>query len=596
MAIPVLSSKKRVFIILVVLALLSLGLCAGNGFIFFMERVDYSNLISAIDQDLLQRTEVTKYYYRLAWHHSEEIIEISNLMSTPELLQAANVMDSWLPNFRALLNGEGELKTISANQVNGLSDLLEYYSQRGSPSLQRNIEKELHRLDLPDFIGLTMAEAWNHIHEIWKDDDPNILPFNIDPGDLIPQPHGELFPDVPFGKYWRVFRVPVSGFAFAYPFDWTVYASKSSENRSLKICNYDEREFTPDLFQSDIECIRIDSVSESDISQPVEDIAIKLFCPQYKFIQCDVLPPPEGISAAPDQLSLRYQRLDMPFLGRNLSIYRMRSGAMVNFSTKYRGYLSYITRPYLGIVKSFMPDANGSVEAPEFIPVEPQPFPPGAQSRVELEWALHPTMTPTATAYPLLPWTPQATNNTGPYAGFWAEYRDSEDQYGFAYPADWVLQSQPDDYVPEKEMELCNNNASEYDRDNPLMICITIRERLTNLNLTLYEAANSLSRQFPGIDTYGALLEADLALDSLSNPERVLYHFKMALDVNYEDLRTGYMVFFRDSRGKMIIFSGWARDMSTAEAQAVIDSFVFGPNAQIISPDFIPSRLVDFNQ
>ena len=192
-------------------------------------------------------------------------------------------------------------------------------------------------------------------------------------------------------------------------------------------------------------------------------------------------------------------------------------------------------------------------------------------------------------------WTPQATRSFGLYAGYWAQYIDPQDHYGFVYPADWVLQSQPDEHVENKDMALCNNNAKEYDPNNPLMVCISIRERQTNLNLTLEEAANYLSREFPGIDVYWGVLKADFVLDTQNNPERVIFHYTLAMDINHEELRTGYMVFFRNPSGKMIIFSGWERDMSTAETQAIINSFVFGADIQITSPGFLPSRLVDFS-
>ncbi|MBN1440911.1 MAG: hypothetical protein JW929_16000 [Anaerolineales bacterium] len=583
-------STKRVLSTISVLALLLLVLCAGSGFIMVKQREGYPGLIAAIDRDWLQRTDVARYYYKLAWHHAEEITEIGNYMTIPELLHITQLIDPWIQYFQSLVDGEGDTKIITADHVDDLLDMLGFFSARGSPALRHDIETELQRLNPSDFIGLSMTEAWNHLHEIWKGQDPLILSFLDNPDGWIPQPHGEMLSDDFYGEYWRVFRVQNPGFAFAYPADWTVYAMRSENNgaQKIKICNYDERIFTPDILLADIECIRVDVAAETDPSRSLEDAAKYSFCPDYSFIRCEILTHQEDLVAKPNSILLVYQRKDLSFLGRVMSVYRLPSGSLVNFSIDLQRYTS---REYKAIITSFIPDGDGSIKSPKIIPEEPQPFSWSDRSRVELEITPLPTGTPWPTPYPLSEWTPQGTLTDGPYAEYWAEYRDQKDQYGFAYPADWTLRSQQDEYVEEKWMQVCNHNAEEYDPNNRLMICFFVFENQCDPSLSLEEAAYRL------LDDNNYYIKAlEFVPDRKADPPRVIIHYRFFSEYDPPEAirETGYWIIFQNPNGKLIILGVFEREMTTAEIQAMINSFVFGLDTAIISPGFIPSPLVDF--
>jgi hypothetical protein len=397
--------KRRTAMIAVALifVVLCIGLNAGIAKAV-IERLDYVEIIDRVDYDLLQRTEVTRYYYKLAWHHMDELTDISNQMTWAEILEAAPVFDFWLPDFRALLDGKGDTETIRPEQVEFLSRILTYYADHGSPSLSRNIRSEMDRLRMGDFVGMTMTEAWTTLHERWAEDDPTVMPFLSDPDDYLPQPAGELLPDFPYGPYWRVFRDKTYGVAFAYPYDWTIYEQNDgvSGRRRIRICNYDERSFVPDWMLASITCFKVEMVAGADVRKSLAEAAFDAFCKITGVMVCGPITHSGPSSQAPERVSFEYRRSEWPYLGIFMVVYRTERGDLINFSRR----TSNGDREFNAVADSVSLTYDGAVRAPDLMAWQAQPWGPIIHEPRDLRITPSSTPTPWPTPYPLSVWTP----------------------------------------------------------------------------------------------------------------------------------------------------------------------------------------------
>ncbi len=384
------NKKRRTVFSVLLIILASIGLCA-TGVIAkaVNDRSDYWEIFYWMDSDMLQRTEVSRYYRDMGWRHNEELYEISGQMTIAELATFASVTDLWMPNFRALKNGNGDKTIITADQINGFTEMLQFFASRGSPSLRDDINGEMERLRLPDFIGMTMTQAWVHVHAVWGDYDPKLATD------------------------------------FIY----------------------------------------------------LEDPSIK------------------------------------------------------------------------------------------------------------------PTPTPIPTRGPSSIRTPQGTLEGGGFANFWVEYRDPDDNYGFAYPADWVLSSQPDDANPDKGMSVCNNDLDNFYWGDPKGSCILILEKGgIDPDHPLDQAASEAICVYYMNQECGPIT---LIPENSGHPARVEVQFKvMYLDPPI----TAAAVVFRTVSGKLIIFYSTVPIMQTPEAQAIVDTFVLGDDTPIIAPAFEPSKKISVTE
>ncbi|MGB7540227.1 MAG: hypothetical protein WBM17_16925, partial [Anaerolineales bacterium] len=573
---------------IILIAIASISLCAGSfGVKALFDRRDIIEIIDRTDSDILQRTEVTRYYYKLAWHHMDEIADISNQMSIPEILQTMTGFDSWLPNFRALLDEKGDKATITSEQVRYLSEHLQLLIDRGSPSLRKNLNKELERLQLSEFVGMTMTEAWTHLHKIWSDDDPTVLPFSNDPEDLLPLPAGELMTEEPYGPYWRVHRDNGSDFAFAYPSDWTVYGQMiyPHERRRMKICNYDERHFVPDTWKSDVYCYFLEVVQTVKTDLPLATVAYDTFCTNQSVMTCGKISFSEATAKHPERVEFEFHRNDLPYRGFSMVVYRTESGALLKFSTR----TSKENFEFNAIIDSTVLTSDSRVQTPDTMAWDAQPRGPLPREPRDLRAAPSNTPTPWPTPIPRSFWTPQSTLEGGEYAHYWAEFRDIEDGYGFAYPADWYLSSQPDAEVVDKYMQVCNNNLLSYRWDDILRVCVGIEEQTgIDPSLPLDQAAKAVLCQYPASSECGKTI---LLPETGGKPARVILPIKILYE---EPQRMIIFIVFRISNGKLFIFSSSDREMSALEIQAILESFVLGNDTPIIPPEFTPSTAIIF--
>jgi hypothetical protein len=84
------------------------------------DRSDYYDILMWLDGDLLQRSDVGRYYRNLFWDNGDSLRAVTEGFSAAELAEAFRVFDLWMPNLRALRNGEGDSARIIAEQVNAV--------------------------------------------------------------------------------------------------------------------------------------------------------------------------------------------------------------------------------------------------------------------------------------------------------------------------------------------------------------------------------------------------------------------------------------------------------------------------------------------
>jgi hypothetical protein len=145
---------------------------------------------------------------------------------------------------RALKNGEGDSSWITKVQVDGLSDRLQYFADHGSPELRSDILNEMSRLNLPEFVGMTMAEAWIHLHAIWGEPNPppvSEFAYKGSSDPFVLYSSRENAQGGEFSEYWAVFRDPDDGYGFAYPADWILRTTAVAPDVDsyLWLCNSD---------------------------------------------------------------------------------------------------------------------------------------------------------------------------------------------------------------------------------------------------------------------------------------------------------------------------------------------------------------------
>jgi hypothetical protein len=136
---------------------------------------------------------------------------------------------------------------------------------------------------------------------------------------------------------------------------------------------------------------------------------------------------------------------------------------------------------------------------------------------------------------------------------------------------------------------ICNNISEIYRYGDIFRICVMIRENKgIDPSLPLDQAVAKTLCIYPDSFECGPI---QLLPETAGRPERAVVSYKLI----HADPQTGVMVVFRNHSGKTIVFVSSEREMFTAEAQAMVNSFVLGNNTSIIAPDFLPSKPIKVN-
>ena len=126
----------------------------------------YDHVVDVWDRawdEILQYTPAGQYYKAVFSKHSIEVeaLTINDPVHIMRLWQAA---EKFVPGLEAMLDGKGDMVQITEEQVNALKSELEWLASVGSESLRADIEMELQRFPLEQFVGMTMNEALDYLN------------------------------------------------------------------------------------------------------------------------------------------------------------------------------------------------------------------------------------------------------------------------------------------------------------------------------------------------------------------------------------------------------------------------------------------------
>lgn len=202
--------NKRLVIVVIVLGILSVLLAQVNSV-----RATFSDMHSAmvllrLETELMQKTPVGRYYESLFWKHNDEIVEITNVY--PEhMIEFSRVTRMFVPELEALLDGKGDTAYITAEHIENLKAELAWFASVASPSLRADIQGELQRFPLDQFVGMTMSEAQDFVNSSWT-------PDSVIEKSVVPDSDGEWAYYVHNGVY------------FEYPSSYNLQISESQED------------------------------------------------------------------------------------------------------------------------------------------------------------------------------------------------------------------------------------------------------------------------------------------------------------------------------------------------------------------------------
>jgi hypothetical protein len=108
--------------------------------------------------EMLGMSGAGQHYLDLYEAHGAEITGLL-LADAAVRNEGATVLETWQPNLRALVDGQGSTVTITSDQVGAVQTFLDNLSAAGSPELQQTIADERAREPLEQAIGLSMDQA-----------------------------------------------------------------------------------------------------------------------------------------------------------------------------------------------------------------------------------------------------------------------------------------------------------------------------------------------------------------------------------------------------------------------------------------------------
>ncbi len=163
------NTKNRLIAILAVVAVTAAGLL-----LFFTNRrvravFDEAHIIFVLyraENELMLSTPAGRYYRALFWKSNDDLIRIASQYPENDS-EFYTVVAMYTPAIEALLNGKGDRITLTAKQVEAARVEFEWLASVAEPPLRKDIQGELDRFPMENFIGMTAQQAWNYINEKW---------------------------------------------------------------------------------------------------------------------------------------------------------------------------------------------------------------------------------------------------------------------------------------------------------------------------------------------------------------------------------------------------------------------------------------------
>ena len=190
-----LDNRRRLIVVTTVLAALSMLLFSRIPSVqATIDDVHAGMVMTRLHNEIMKTTPVGLYYRALLFKHINELVQI--MRAYPEHEEIIEpVIREFIPELEAWLDGKGDTVYITSEHIDRFRAELDWFALVGSPSLREDIEREKQRLQIDNFIGMTMNEAWDYINSKWTSDmviDPSQLPELIyptsTPTSLVPTP------------------------------------------------------------------------------------------------------------------------------------------------------------------------------------------------------------------------------------------------------------------------------------------------------------------------------------------------------------------------------------------------------------------------
>jgi hypothetical protein len=128
-------------------------------------------LFARVEREIMMPTNYGNYYRDLFYKHTEELTRI--YAADPELRgDMYMLMNLYTPHIEAVLDGRGDEVSITKDQVEQLETFFLAIAAVSNEALRLDIERELGRTPLEDFIGLNMDETLLYIESTYQRDFP----------------------------------------------------------------------------------------------------------------------------------------------------------------------------------------------------------------------------------------------------------------------------------------------------------------------------------------------------------------------------------------------------------------------------------------
>ena len=179
-----LSNRPRLMIVITVFSVFSLLFFTRVNIVqATIDDVHAGMVMTRLHNEIMKTTPVGLYYRALLFKHINELVQI--MRAYPEHEEIIEpVIREFIPELEAWLDGKGDTVYITSEHIDRFRAELDWFALVGSPSLREDIEREKQRLQIDNFVGMNMNEAWDYINSKWTPDmliDPSQLPELIHP-------------------------------------------------------------------------------------------------------------------------------------------------------------------------------------------------------------------------------------------------------------------------------------------------------------------------------------------------------------------------------------------------------------------------------
>jgi hypothetical protein len=130
---------------------------------------DVVTTFARVEREIMLPTPYGRYYSDLYFENYAELKQI--LATHPSYRDdMVRLMYLFMPHIEAVLDGRGDEVRITQEQVDQLESFMYEIRDASDGKLRTDIDRELSRTPLQDFVGLSMDETLVYIEKAWERD------------------------------------------------------------------------------------------------------------------------------------------------------------------------------------------------------------------------------------------------------------------------------------------------------------------------------------------------------------------------------------------------------------------------------------------